>query len=68
MPPLIPGWADYRILIATGRLVFADTILGQLARDGAVELTDIEVQFTPPPAARRPPPAARPDDEDDAGA
>ena len=60
MPPLIPGRADYRVLIATGRLVFAYTILGQLARDGAVELTDIEVQFTPPPTAR-------PDDEDDAG-
>ena len=39
--PGIHGRADYRILIATARLVFAYTILGQLARDGAVELTDI---------------------------
>jgi hypothetical protein len=60
LAPLIPGRADYRVLIATGRLVFAYSILGQLARDGAVELVDIEVQFTAPPGAH-------PNDEDDDG-
>lgn len=48
LAPLIPGRPDYRLLIATGRLVFAYSILGQLARDGAVELVDIDIEFAPP--------------------
>jgi len=43
LPRLIPGRDDYRVLISAGQLVFAYTIVGQLARDGSVELVDVEI-------------------------
>jgi hypothetical protein len=39
LPELIPGRPDYRILIINGRLVPMISAIGQLARDGAIELT-----------------------------
>jgi len=42
LPELIPGRADYRVLIASSRLVRAYSVVGQLAPDGAVELIAIE--------------------------
>lgn len=47
LPPLIPGRPEYRILISTGRLVYAYTIVAQLARDGTVELVEIDLQLAP---------------------
>jgi len=35
---LISGRDDYRILISAGRVVRADTVVGQAAADGAIEL------------------------------
>lgn len=43
LPELIPGQRDYRILIATGMLISAYTVIGQLAPDGAVELVRLEL-------------------------
>ena len=37
LPELIPGRAEYRILIATGTVVAVYSVIGQLAPDGAVE-------------------------------
>jgi hypothetical protein len=45
LPELIPGRPDYRILIATGTLVPAYTVIGQLAPDGAVELVRLELDL-----------------------
>jgi hypothetical protein len=43
LPELIPGRTDYRLLIATGQLVRAFSVVGQLAPDGAVELINLEI-------------------------
>lgn len=43
LPPLIPGRDDYRVLIATGRLVRAYAVHGQLAADGVVELVFLRI-------------------------
>lgn len=45
MPELIPGRTDYRVLISTGLLVGRLAVVGQLARDGAVELVQIDFDF-----------------------
>jgi hypothetical protein len=43
LPELIPGRTDYRLLIATGQLMRAFSVVGQLAPDGAVELISLEI-------------------------
>lgn len=45
LPELIPGRADYRILIATGVLVPRFAVVGQLAHDGAVELVQLDLDL-----------------------
>jgi hypothetical protein len=45
LPELIPGRRDYRILIATGLLVRAYSVVGQLVPDGAVELLSLELDL-----------------------
>lgn len=47
LPPLIPGRPDYRILIASGRLVYGYVIVGQLVTHGDVELIEIDLQIAP---------------------
>ncbi len=42
-PALIPGRDDYRILISTGVVVRADTVIGQASPDGAVELLSLDI-------------------------
>ncbi len=44
LPELIPGRSDYRLLIATGQLVRAFSVVGQLdPDDGAVELVTLSI-------------------------
>jgi hypothetical protein len=43
LPELIPGRADYRVLIAAGNLVAGFSVVGQLAADGAVELVQLDI-------------------------
>ncbi|MCB0985701.1 MAG: hypothetical protein KDB06_13715 [Ilumatobacter sp.] len=43
LPELIPGRTDYRILITTGTLVAALSVIGQLAQDGAIELVQLDI-------------------------
>jgi hypothetical protein len=45
LPELIPGRPDYRLLIATGTVVPAFSVLGQLASDGAVELIQLDIDL-----------------------
>jgi hypothetical protein len=56
LPELIPGRTDYGLLIATGQLVRAFSVVGQLALDGAVELSSLEIDtgndWTSPCATR----------------
>lgn len=48
LPELIPGRPDYRLLIKTGRLIPMISIVGQLAPDGAIDLTEVHLDLTPP--------------------
>lgn len=43
LPELIHGRRDYRVLVSTGVLVRAYSVVGQLVRDGAVELVSLEI-------------------------
>ena len=43
LPELIAGRHDYRILVSTGRLVRAYSVVGQRAPDGAVELISLDI-------------------------
>jgi hypothetical protein len=45
LPELIAGRGDYRLMMATGRLVRAYTVIGQRASDGAVELISLELDL-----------------------
>jgi hypothetical protein len=45
LPEIIPGRADYRVLITTGMLVPRLSIVGQLAADGAVELIQLDLDL-----------------------
>jgi len=47
LPELIPGRADYRILISMGMLVPRFAVVGQLASDGAVELVQLDLDLEP---------------------
>lgn len=40
---LIPGRADYRVLISAGMLVARFAVVGQLAPDGAMELVQLDI-------------------------
>lgn len=48
LPELLPGRADYRILIAAGMLVPRFSVIGQLAADGAIELVQLEIDLEAP--------------------
>jgi len=43
LPELIRDRSDYRVLVGAGMVVRAYVVTGQLAPDGAVELTGIEI-------------------------
>lgn len=43
LPALIPGRNDYRILISTGIVVRAYTVIGQASSDGAIELISLDL-------------------------
>lgn len=43
LPALIQGREDYRILISTGIVVRAYTVVGQVYEDGAVELISLDL-------------------------
>ncbi len=43
LPVLIPGRDDYRILISTGVVVHAYSVVGQATADGAVELVSLDL-------------------------
>ena len=45
LPELIPGRHDYRILMTTGLLVRACSVVGQLGPDGAVEQISLELDL-----------------------
>ena len=45
LPTLIPGRADYRILITTGVLVPRLAVVGQLVADNAIELIELDVDI-----------------------
>jgi hypothetical protein len=45
LPELISGRPDYRLLVATGTVVPAFSVLGQLAPDGAVELIQLDIDL-----------------------
>ena len=44
---IIPGRPDYRIVITTGRLVSAISIVGQALADGSVLLLGVELDLGP---------------------
>jgi hypothetical protein len=48
LPELIPGRVDYRVLIATGTVVPAFSVLGQLASDGVIELIQLDIDRARP--------------------
>jgi len=48
MPRLIEGRDDYRVLVASGTLVPGISVIGQLARDGAVELVQLDLDTENP--------------------
>lgn len=45
LPELIPGRADYRVLIAAGVLVPRFAVVGQLAPDGGVDLVQLDLDL-----------------------
>jgi hypothetical protein len=45
LPALIPGRADYRILITTGILVPRLAVVGQLVSGNAIELIELDVDI-----------------------
>lgn len=45
LPELIPGRSDYRALLTRGVLVRSLNVVGQLARDGAIELVSIDIDL-----------------------
>lgn len=46
LPALIPGRSDYRLLISTGIVVRAYTVIGQESEDGSVELISLDLDTT----------------------
>jgi hypothetical protein len=45
LPELIAGRGDYRLMMSTGMLVRAYTVIAQRASDGAVELISLELDL-----------------------
>lgn len=45
-PALYPDRDDYRYLVATGRLVRAATVVGQLVADGSIVLFGIDIELS----------------------
>ena len=45
LPALIPGREDYRILISTGNVVRAYTVVGQASPDRSVELVSLHLDM-----------------------
>ncbi len=45
LPELIPDRPDYRVLISSGVLVRALSVVGQIAPDGAIELVSIDIDL-----------------------
>ena len=45
LPALIPGRADYRILITMGVLVPRLVVVGQLVSDNAIEIIELDVDI-----------------------
>jgi hypothetical protein len=43
LPELIPGRADYHILLSAGSVVARLAVIGQLASDGAIELVQLDL-------------------------
>jgi len=43
LPALIQGRDDYRVLIATGVVLRADSVVGQSSPDGAIELISLDL-------------------------
>ena len=43
LPELIPGRADYRIVIGMGVVVARFAVIGQVAPDGAVDLVQLDI-------------------------
>jgi hypothetical protein len=43
LPELIPGRADYRVLVGPGVLVSGFSVIAQLSADGAVELLQLDI-------------------------
>lgn len=48
LPQQFPGRPEYRMLIATGRLVPLVAVVGHYAPDGAIELIDITIDLHGP--------------------
>jgi len=48
MPRLIEGRDDYRVLVSSGTLVPGISVIGRLARDGAVELIQLDLDTENP--------------------
>jgi hypothetical protein len=46
LPPLIPGRAEYRILIGAGQIVAFYAVEAQLAPDGVIELVHVSIDVT----------------------
>jgi len=46
LPPMYDGRSDYRYLVATGSLIAAALIVGQLMDDGAIALVSIELDLS----------------------
>jgi hypothetical protein len=46
LPSMYAKRSDYRYLVATGRLVAAALIVGQLTNDGTIALVSIEIDLT----------------------
>ena len=45
LPELIPGRGDYRVLLTSGMLVRALNVVGQLTKDGVIELVSIDIDI-----------------------
>ncbi|MFZ0160355.1 MAG: hypothetical protein WAL50_15120 [Kineosporiaceae bacterium] len=43
LPPLIPGRMDYRLLVGAGQVAAFYSVEAQLAHDGSIELTSVEI-------------------------
>lgn len=47
LPDMYPGMSHYRVVVVTGRVVPAVSVLGRLRADGSIELIGIDIDLTP---------------------